>query len=198
MITTGQTFENPVTGERMVFNKTAQDTNGTLLEVEFFIKPHSGRGLPAHIHMYFDEWFEIIAGSSCYTLGKTELTAKAGDVVVLPKRITHVHPWNMGNDELHLRQVIQLDQANMQVLSRVEAFFETTYALAQQGKMGKNGTLKDPLQAVVVAQAIEPTTYIAGLPIWIQRPLFGVLASIGRALGYKAFYPAVSTSATAL
>jgi hypothetical protein len=28
------------------------------------------------------------------------------------------------------------------------------------------------------------------IPIWIQRPLFGLLAVVGRALGYKASYNA--------
>jgi hypothetical protein len=39
MATTGQAFENPVMGERMVFYKTGRDTNGTRVEIEFFIKP---------------------------------------------------------------------------------------------------------------------------------------------------------------
>ena len=198
MATAGQVFENPLTGERMVFRKTAHYTNGMLLEIEFFIKPHTGKRLGAHIHPSFDERFEIITGSACYIVGQDEYPAAAGDVVVLPKAIAHVHPWNAGNDILHVRQVIQFSKPEMSMLVSIEAFLETLYALAQQGKMGGNGTFKDPLQGVVTAQAIEPTTYIAGLPIWIQRPLFGVLAPIGRALGYKAFYPAVSTSATAV
>src|SRR5205807_902632 len=128
MATAGQTFENPLTGERMVFRKTAHDTNGTLLEIEFFIKPHSGKGLGAHIHPSFDERFEIISGSARYMIGKDECSAAAGDVVVLP-------------------------------------------------------------------QAIQPTTYAAGLPLVFQRSLFGALAAYGRARGYKAYYPAVSNSA---
>ncbi len=87
MATAGQTFENPLTGERMVFRKTAHETNGTLLEIEFFIKPHTGKGLGAHIHPSFDERFEIITGSACYMIGQDEYSAAAGDVVVLPKAI---------------------------------------------------------------------------------------------------------------
>jgi hypothetical protein len=64
MAAAGQAFENPVTGERMVFDKTARDSNGMLLEIEFFSKPNTGKGLPAHFHPYFDERFEILAGSA--------------------------------------------------------------------------------------------------------------------------------------
>ena len=82
MAKAGQTFENPVTGERMVFNKTAYESNGTALDIEFFVKPNSGQGLAAHFHPYFAERVEIIAGSAHYKLGRTELPANAGDMVM--------------------------------------------------------------------------------------------------------------------
>ena len=195
MATAGQTFENPLTGERMVFRKTAHETNGTLLEIEFFIKPHTGKGLGAHIHPSFDERFEIITGSARYMIGQDEYSAAAGDVVVLPMAIAHVHPWNAGDDVLHVRRVIQFSKPEMSMLTGSEAFLETLYALAQQGKVGKNGLPKNFLQTVVVAQAIQPTTYAAGLPLVFQRSLFGALAAYGRARGYKAYYPALSKSA---
>jgi len=81
------------------------------------------------------------------------------------------------------------------MLAATEAFLETLYALAQQGKVEKNGLPKNFLQTVVVAQAIQPATYVAGLPVVIQRPLFAALAAYGRARGYKAYYPALSNSA---
>jgi len=194
MATAGQAFENPVTGERMVFNKTAHETNGTVLDIEFFVKPDTGKGLAAHFHPYFAERVEIIAGSAHYIVGKAELPAQAGDTIMLPKDVPHIHPWNIGSDVLHWRKITQLDKSDMQLLLASAAFFESLYALAQQGKAGKDGLPKNPLQTVVLLQALEPSAYVAGIPIWIQRPLFGVLAAIGRALGYKANYSAVSTS----
>lgn len=35
-----------------------------------------------------------------------------------------------------------------------------------------------------------PATYIAGIPIAVQRALFGGLARVGEALGYRTAYPA--------
>src|SRR6266568_2285444 len=149
MATAGQTFENPVTGEKMVFVKTGRETNGMVLEIEFFIQPNSGKGLSAH-----------------------------------------VHPWNVGDDVLHVRKITQLNKPDMQLLLASATFFESLYALAQQGKVGKDGLPKDLLQTIVLLQALEPSAYVAGIPIWIQRPLFGLLAAVGRALGYKASYNA--------
>lgn len=194
MATAGQAFENPVTGERMVFNKTAHESNGTVLDIEFFVKPNSGKGLAAHFHPYFAERVEIIAGSAHYELGQTELPAEAGDEVILPKDIPHIHPWNMGNTVLHWRKITQLDKPDAQLLLASAAFFESLYALAQQGQVGKNGLPKEPLQTVVLLQALEPSAYVAGIPIWLQRPLFALLAAIGHALGCKSNYQAISTS----
>ena len=190
MAAAGQTFENPLTGERMVFNTTARDSNGLLLEIEFFIRPNTGRGLPAHFHPSFDERFEILSGSARYIVGNDERHASAGDEIVLPKGIAHIHPWNVGNDVLHMRKITQLDKPDKDLLLKSEEFFETLYALAQQGKTGPDGLPKDLLQKVVVGQALEPASYSATPPLWLQRPMFGLLAAIGRAFGYSGYYPA--------
>jgi hypothetical protein len=190
MAAAGQAFENPVTGERMVFGKTARDSNGMLLEIEFFIKPNTGKGLPAHFHLYFDERFEILAGAARYIVGNVEHPANAGDVIMLSKGIPHVHPWNVGNDVLHVRKITQLDKPDKGLLLKSEEFFETLYALAQEGKIGTDGLPKNLLQKVVLGQALEPASYSATPPLWIQRPLFGLLAAIGRAFGYSGYYPA--------
>ncbi len=190
MAAAGQTFENPITAERMVFDTTARDSNGLLLEIEFFIQPNTGRGLPAHFHPSFDERFEILSGSARYIVGDVEHPADAGDEIVLPRGIPHIHPWNVGNDVLHVRKITQLDKPDKDLLLKSEAFFETLYALAQEGKTGADGLPKNLLQKVVVGQALEPASYSATPPLWIQRPLFGLLAAIGRAFGYSGYYPA--------
>ena len=193
MAKAGQAFENPVTGERMVFVKTGYESNGTILEIEFFIRPNSGRGLAAHFHPYFDERIEVIAGTAHYELGSVELPTQAGDLLMLPRSIPHIHPWNVGNDELHVRKTTQLDKPAMDLLLASAGFFESLYALAQQGKVNKDGLPKNPLQTIVLLQALQPSAYVDGLPIWLQRPLFGVLAAIGQALGLKGYYQAAST-----
>ena len=190
MAIAGEAFENPVTGERMVFDKTGRDTNGALLEIEFFIQPNMGKGFAAHFHPYFDERFEIIAGSARYRVGTDERATQAGDVFLLHRGIPHVHPWNVGSEVLHFRKITQLDKPDLQWLLETEQFFESLYALAQQGKIGNDGLPKNLLQKVVVTQALQPHTYAAGIPVWIQQVAFGFLAAIGRAVGFKSYYPA--------
>ncbi len=190
MARAGQAFENPVTGERMLFKQTGYESNGTVLDIEFFVQPGAGTGLAAHFHPFFDERAQILAGSAHYQVGGVKLPASTGDKIMLPRNVAHVHPWNAGSDVLHWRKITELDKPDMQLLLASAGFFESLYALAQQGKVGANGLPKNPLQAVVLLQALEPSAYVAGLPLWIQRPLFGFLASIGRALGLKSYYEA--------
>jgi len=186
----GEAFENPVTGERMVFGKTGRDTNGALLEIEFLIPPNMRKGFAAHFHPYFDERFEIVNGSARYMVGKDERATQASDVFVLPRSIPHVHPWNVGSEVLHYRKITLLDKPDLQWLLETEQFFESLYALAQQGKIGNDGLPKNLLQKVVLVQSLQPHTYAAGIPVWVQRVAFGFLAAIGRAVGYKSYYPA--------
>jgi hypothetical protein len=185
-----QTFYNPVTGERMVFKQTGYESNGKVLDIEFFVRPGAGTGLAAHFHLFFDERAEILAGSAHYRVGGAELPASTGDEIVLPRNVPHVHPWNVGNEVLHWRKITQLDKPDMELLLASAGFFESLYALAQQGRVGANGLPKNTLQTIVLLQALEPSAYVAGLPVWIQRPLFGLLASIGQALGLKSHYEA--------
>ena len=69
-----------------------------------------------------------------------------------------------------------------QVIPALETqqFFETTFGLADRG------TLYNPLQFAVVAQAYADTFRLTRLPAPL-RLLLPLLALIGRALGYRAY-----------
>jgi hypothetical protein len=67
-------------------------------------------------------------------------------------------------------------------------FFETNYALAQQGKVKEDGLPKDRLQMAVSLNELFPHLYLAGMPLAVQRVMFGALAAIGRVKGYKPFH----------
>src|SRR5690242_9712832 len=109
MANTGQTFENPITHEQITFIKTGCDTDWMMLEIEFAIPAGSERGLIAHFHPDFDERFEILEGSARYKVGGVEHSAQAGDTLLLPKQVPHVHPWNVGQGLLRFRKITQLN-----------------------------------------------------------------------------------------
>ena len=54
----GQVLKNPISGERIVFRKTAADTAGELLAFELFLSP-DGHVPGAHVHLEQEERFEV-------------------------------------------------------------------------------------------------------------------------------------------
>jgi quercetin dioxygenase-like cupin family protein len=191
MATTGQTIDNPVTGQRILFLTSAKENGGTCWEVEWFVKPHQGKFPPEHFHPTFSERFEILSGMARYKLNSQEHSAQPGDVVNMPMGSAHMHPWSVSDEELHMRQVIELAQPNLKMLNAAEDFFESLFALARDGKVGKDG-LPNLLQFAVLAEAASPLAYPAGIPMGAVDILFGGLARLGSRLGYQARYPQYS------
>jgi mannose-6-phosphate isomerase-like protein (cupin superfamily) len=80
---TGEVLENPATGERVVFRRTAADTNGELLEYEFVFRP---RGFVAaeHVHTRQTERHEVLAGRVGITVAGRKQVLEPGDAAVVP------------------------------------------------------------------------------------------------------------------
>jgi quercetin dioxygenase-like cupin family protein len=68
MAYTGQTIENPVSGERITFLQTARDTAGELLEFELELSP-DGHVPGAHVHPEQEERFHVLEGTMKFRLG---------------------------------------------------------------------------------------------------------------------------------
>src|SRR5712692_1972770 len=115
MLKAGNMIDNPIMGQRILLCKTARDTHGAFVEVEYFNKPFTGKGAaPAHFHPTMTERFEILAGTARYRLGKDEREAKPGDALTFPPRVPHLHPWSISAEELHVRQTTIPDQPNIE------------------------------------------------------------------------------------
>jgi hypothetical protein len=72
---------------------------------------------------------------------------------------------------------------------------ETAWGLARDGKATKAGLPKNPLQLVVFANEHKDEVFLTRPPIPVQKALFailGLLAPVGRLLGYRATYPQYS------
>src|SRR6187401_2060372 len=98
MIRAGDSIENPVTGERLVFRKTSAETDGASVLFECFVKP-SGFVAAAHVHPYQHERFQILEGSVTFRLNGQEVTAGPGDCIRIPPGMKHQF-WNAGDAEV--------------------------------------------------------------------------------------------------
>ena len=179
MAHTGQTIENPCTGERIVFLHDRHDTDGEFVDFEHSLRPGPPT-FPEHVQVDQEERFEIISGVARYRLGGAERQAEPGEVVVIPPGAKHINCWTKGPDELRLRH-------SFCPALGAEDFFETLFALARLGKTNARGEV-NLLQLAVIGSEIESQTFGAGIPISLQRLSLPVLAGLGRFLGYRARY----------
>ena len=183
MAWSGKILQDPATGVQIKVVLTARESLGKRFEVEITYPVGTGKeGQRPHFHTVFDEQFEVIAGTAGYQVGGTEHKAPAGARFSIPRNQPHLNPYNAGQEVLRIRQWVELPQPDRRMLEAFEDFIETGFGLAAEGKR------PDFLQTVVLFQALQPSSYAAGIPIPVQRVMFGGLAALGRMLGYQTRY----------
>ncbi|HUG64795.1 MAG TPA: cupin domain-containing protein [Gaiellaceae bacterium] len=180
MIRAGDSIENPVTGERLVFQRTTAETNGDSILFECFVKP-SGFVAAAHVHPFQQERFQIIEGSVTFKLNGQELPTGPGDYILVPAGMKHQF-WNAGDTEA--RFACEVSPA-----LGFESLIETMFTLAQEGKTNRKG-MPNPLRLAVIAQAHFDTVRLPFPPAWMQRMGLALGAPLGRLFGYGPTYAA--------
>src|SRR3954453_20864147 len=78
----GQTLENPVTGERITFRKTAADTGGEYCEIDLELSP-DGAAPGRHAHPKQEERLEMNSGQMKFRFGLSKIVAGPGETVVV-------------------------------------------------------------------------------------------------------------------
>ena len=141
----GQTLDNPITGERIIFRHTAADTGGELLAIDLILAP-DGHVPGAHVHPSQEERFEVVSGTMKFRLGRKKIVAHAGDVVVVPPGSVHKFA-NAGEEPAHVR-------VEVRPALKMEQLFETTVALAHEGRTNDKGMPK-PLDLALFVREYE-------------------------------------------
>ena len=177
----GTVIENPASGGRIEFRRTAAETGGGAVEFDYYLRPGGfAVGRIDHVHPRQEERFEVREGELGVRIDGDEWTATPGTrFAVLPGTPHTV--WNDGPNTMHA--VVEIRPA-----LDIETFFETMYGLARDGKVDGAG-LPNPLQLAVIAHAFQDELYLAGLPRRLQRAVAAALAAVGRRAGYRARYP---------
>ena len=188
MIHAGDTIENPVTGERIVFNKTSAETNGEAVEIEVYVRP-GGVVAAAHVHPYQTERFEVISGRIGMKLGRRKLESGPNDIVVVEPGTPHKF-WNAGDDELHFVTVVK-------PALQFERLLETMFGLAAGGKTNRKG-MPNPLRLAVIAKEHFDDVRLPFPPAWMQRAGLALGAPVGRLAGYEPTYVPAGDPAAAL
>lgn len=175
VIHAGDIIENPVTGMRVVFRKTAGDTGGHAVVVEAFLEPNGF--LPIlHVHPGQEERIEVLHGSVGACVGRHRAVVGPGARLTAPPGTAHRF-WNAGDETAHL--VAEISPA-----LRLETLVETLFALAADGRTDARGR-PSPLRLAVIAAAHFDTIRLPFPPPAVQRVALAIAAPAGRALGYR-------------
>ncbi len=171
----GQIIENPVSGEKITFRRTAADTGGELLEFDIELTP-DGHVPGLHVHRRQEERFEVVSGTMEFRMGLKKVVAGPGEVVVVPPGVTHKFR-NGGDEEARVR-------VEVRPALKMEELLETTVALAADGKTNRKG-MPNPLRLAVIANAHFDTVRLPFPPAAMQRFALAVAAPVGKAFGYR-------------
>jgi mannose-6-phosphate isomerase-like protein (cupin superfamily) len=170
-------IDNPVTGETIAFLDPPGGADGMRLRIEMRTRPGAAPAA-AHIHPHQDEHFEIIEGLFEFEVGRERFTVGDGDNVTVPEGKPHM--WRNIGDAAGL-MVIEWTPAG-----KTQEFFESLFALARDGHVGKNG-LPSLLRMSLMAPAYD--MWAAKPPILIQKAGAALLGPLARLKGLRSAYP---------
>jgi mannose-6-phosphate isomerase-like protein (cupin superfamily) len=175
MARAGEVIRNPATGETVTFLVTASDSDGKLLQLDMTAEKSSA---PTHVHPKITERWDLRAGRVHFQVGNEVRLLDAPAQLEIPAGTPHRF-WSDGP----IHTIVDYKPAG-----GFEGFLETIYALAAAGKTNKKG-MPNILRSAVIGHAHLDDYALPFPPVGVQRVLFGLLAPLGRALGYSARYP---------
>jgi quercetin dioxygenase-like cupin family protein len=180
MIRTGQTIENPVTGEVLIFHQTSRDTGGEYVLVETVLRP-GATVAAAHSHPYQSESFNVLEGRVGMKVGREKLELGAGDGVTVLPRTAHKF-WNAGEGQARFT-------CEVRPAGAFEQLIETMFSLASDGKTSRKG-MPNPLRLAVIARHHFDDVRLPLIPHVLQRTALALGAPLGKAFGYREAYEA--------
>ena len=188
MIRAGDSIVNPVTGERLVFELTARDTDGEYTLFDTYVEP-GGSVAAAHVHPYQTETFTVLEGRLGVKRDGEKLEFEPGEVAVIPPGTPHKF-WNAGDETLRFR-------AEVRPALQFESLIETMFGLAADGKTNKRG-MPSPLRLAVIADHHFDVVRLPVVPQVLQKLALVPGALLGRAFGFTPTYePGAGTAALA-
>ena len=158
-------------GMLMNIVKTAEDTNGQSLEMEWTLTPKSG-GTPVHVHPSAIETYEILSGELEVFKKDTWITARAGEKIIIEKG----EPHTFRNTTNEFVRVYNTHQPAMEF----EQFFRGLHKFANSGLV-KDGRMN--FKAIVGVSTLW-TNYPSEI-VSVKPPSFvmKILGAYGRLTG---------------
>ncbi len=170
-----RTIENPLTGERVTFLATAEETNGEYVRIRNEASP-GAPGPVMHYHLAYTEAFKVLKGSLDMWVGGKEnhLVLTEGESAFVP--LNTAHRFCNSSTEPVLFEVEVRPARNFEKSIRAQV------GLVEDGKTNDRAVPKNILELALIYELSE--SYIVGMPLFLQKGIFGALARIARWRGY--------------
>jgi len=170
VVKAGDVIENPVTGERITFVRTSEQTGGALAELDLQLSPQAFLAAE-HIHRSQEEKFRVLEGHVLLRSGGEETISGPDETVTVPAGTPH--SWAPQGGAGALVRITFTPGAG------IEDFFDEFFRLAREGRVNSKGMPSLPVSARL---GLAHDMYLAGPPVPLQRAAFRVLATTERLL----------------
>ncbi|GAB3771434.1 mannose-6-phosphate isomerase-like protein (cupin superfamily) [Nocardioides ginsengisegetis] len=168
MVRAGDAIENPVSGERITFVRTSEQTGGALAEMDLELSPAAFLAAE-HIHRSQEEKFEVVEGRILLRCAGVETVSGPGESVVVPPGSPHSWaPYGGAGARVRL---------TFTPGAGIEQFFDDFFRLAREGRMNAKGM---PPLTTSARLGLAHDLYLAGPPVPLQRAAFRVLVGVSR------------------
>jgi mannose-6-phosphate isomerase-like protein (cupin superfamily) len=129
-------IENPVQGDAVTFLETSEESGGERTLIELEAAP--GGGTTPHYHLTYSERFRVSEGRLTVEIDGAQHELGPGDEALAPAG--SLHRWrNLGSERCLAQVELRPGRAGFEAALRVG------YALANEGRVLKNGTPRNPL-----------------------------------------------------
>jgi quercetin dioxygenase-like cupin family protein len=186
-IRVGEVFENPATRERATVLELpyANAEGRAAAELTALV---GARVVGEHRHPAIVERFTAIEGELTVKREGRTTVLREGETATVEAGVWHDW-WNASDRDARVRVEVTPGE-------RFAHMLETLFGLARLGHTDAKG-MPNPLQLAVFAREFSDVIVFRSPPLLVQSMVFGVLAPIARARGYRATYPQISRTVLA-
>ena len=184
----GDIYENRVTGEYAVVLRGSEDRGDGPGTAHLTAYPGAAV-VGEHFHPFMTEKFTVLKGTLEARIAGETTSLKAGQSVVVQPGVAHDW-WNSSpTEEAHVLVEVATAPNGAHVdANRFEMLIGMLFGLANDGKVDKKGR-PGALQGAVIAREFADIIVFTNPPPAVQKIALGVLAPLGRLLGYQAIIP---------
>jgi quercetin dioxygenase-like cupin family protein len=179
----GEVYYNPRCREKIVIRTPAAHTGGERTVMDLYVEP-GGFAAGYHTHPFSDERFTLVRGRlEVHLDGRKLFLDEPGQSVLIEPGT--VHRWFSATDDEETFAICELrnraDRFEILLLRQL-------FGLAQDGRTNSEG-IPTLLQNAVTSLEFSDVLRFTSPPWRVQRLLYGALAPLARALGYRGFNP---------